>query len=119
MMSTAPATVSTAIGPSYHTITLPDGTITKYLLRGLRTDNEDSNITEWTNFCALAFAHKKPTPPSAMYFLRHYNNDPRHDANLIRVLMSLNPETEEMEMASSVRIFRRTLSSGPGGLHRR
>lgn len=117
MMSTPSAALTTAVGPSYHTITLPDGTITKYLLRGLRTDNEDSNITEWTNFCALAFAHKKPTPPSAMYFLRHYTNDPRHDANFIRVMMSLNPENEkkEEEMASSVRIFRRTLSSGPGG----
>jgi predicted GNAT family N-acyltransferase len=128
-MST-PTTVTTAIGPSYHTVTLPDGTITKYLLRGLRrtttsygdnndkNDNEDSNnINEWTNFCALAFAHKKPTPPSAMYFLRHYNNDPRRDANLVRVMVSLsNPNEEaEMEMASSVRIFRRTLSSGPGG----
>ena len=119
------STITAAICPSYHTVTLPDGTIIKYLLRGLRNassddddndegDNNNDDINEWTNFCALAFAHKKPIPPTASYFYRHYSNDPRRDANLVRVMVSLKPDEDEKEeeMASSVRIFRRTLSSG-------
>ena len=119
------STITAAICPSYHTVTLPDGTIIKYLLRGLHNassddddndegDNNNDDINEWTNFCALAFAHKKPIPPTAMYFLRHYSNDPRRDAKLVRVMVSLKPDEDEKEeeMASSVRIFRRTLSSG-------
>lgn len=114
--------MTAAICPSYHTVTLPDGTIIKYLLRGLHhassdddeevNNNEDVNV--WTHFCAQAFAHKKPIPPTASYFYRHYSNDPRRDASLVRVVVSLTEKEEEEEMASSVRIFRRTLSSGGG-----
>lgn len=116
-------TMSTpTIGPSYHTVTLPDGTIIKYLLRGLHNassddeeeDNNNEDINVWTHFCAQAFAHKKPIPPCASYFYRHYSNDPRRGANLVRVMVSLTEKEEEKEMASSVRIFRRTLSSGGG-----
>lgn len=112
--------MSTAIGPSYHTVILPNGTIIKYILRGLHhaassddeEDNNNEDINVWTHFCAQAFAHK-PIPPCASYFYRHYSNDPRRDANLVRVMVSLTEKEEkEKEMASSVRIFRRTLSSG-------
>ena len=126
---------------SNHTVVLPDGTSAIYHLRSLRetssmasaNDNDGSDdhaerqqqqhchnqddIANWTKFCASVFSYK-PDPPPPSYFARHFYNDPRRDASLVRVLVHRlhhhdgDDENEDCdgEIASSVRIFRRTLS---------
>ena len=122
---------------SNHTVVLPDGTSAIYLLRSLResssmasaNDNDGSDdhaeqqqkqhchnqddIANWTKFCASVFSYK-PDPPPPSYFARHFYNDPRRDASLVRVLVHHDGDGEnedcDGEIASSVRIFRRTLS---------
>ena len=110
--------MSLALPPTInHTITLPDGSTQTYILRSLQDDND---IQKWSEFCASVFSYKA-TPPPASYFARHYNNDPRSDISLIRVLINCpntnNTEDENSEIVSSVRIFRRTLST-PGRVGR-
>lgn len=86
--------------------------------------DSDSDILNWTKFCASVFSYKLD-PPSPSYFARHFYNDPRGDASLIRVLVATTATTTAAaadaaandndgekggEIASSIRIFRRTLS---------
>jgi predicted GNAT family N-acyltransferase len=93
---------------STHTITIPTAQTITYTLRSLSSDSDD--VTSWTKFCSSVFSYKdNPPPPS--YFARHYYNDPRRDASLIRVLVFTNSEEKE-EIVSSVRIFRRSLTLG-------
>ena len=103
--------MKSAVEPSDHTITLPDGSTQTYHLRSLQHDTED--ITKWTEFCSSVFSYKS-NPPSPSYFARHYYNDPRSDATLIRVLIhcpnNTSDERRHGEIVSSVRIFRRSLS---------
>ncbi len=133
--------------PSNRSVFLPDGTSAIYQLRSLRAtshsnsiattvtagvndDNQEQqqqllqqaatdDIANWTEFCASAFSYK-PDPPPPSYFARHFYNDPRRDASLVRVLVHRHHhdehETDCGEIASSVRIFRRTLSI-PGHNH--
>ncbi len=134
--------------PSNHSVFLADGTSANYHLRSLRAtshsiasviagvnnDNQEQqqqqaatdDIANWTKFCASAFSYK-PDPPPPSYFARHFYNDPRRDASLVRVLVQCHHqhrdnedndehETDCGEIASSVRIFRRTLSI-PGHNH--
>ena len=86
------------------TVTGKDQQIT-YNLFALR----ESDVLKWTEFCASCFLYKQ-NPPSPSYFARHYFNDPNRDASLIRVM-----RTEEEEIVSSVRVFKRTLSAGSVG----
>ncbi len=120
------------LSSSYHTVDLPDGTSTIYQLRSLiwtssttntdadtAADVADSDILNWTKFCASVFSYK-PDPPSPSYFARHFYNDPRGDASLVRVLVVTTTAADAGggekdvanggEIASSIRIFRRTLS---------
>ena len=98
---------------SNHAIT-SDGSTHHYHLRSLQiTTSEEgrehhTDITRWTKFCASVFSYK-PNPPPASYFARHYYNDPRCDPALVRVLIYKTPH--DAEIVSSVRIFRRTLST--------
>jgi predicted GNAT family N-acyltransferase len=162
---------ATPLGPTHHEIVLPNGDVKRYLLRGLievannaKLDDYDDDdgsdadegegmvddgrnddmIPAWAAMCASSFAYKS-NPPSSSYFARHYYNDPRRDASLIRVMMTTTTTstpcgegvdadvvgmddddddddeddckatTKMMTMASSVRIFRRTLSCGTYG----
>lgn len=103
--------------PSTHVITLKDNSTAHYHLRGLLRHNDD--IQRWTQFCATVFAYK-PSPPPPEYFARHFYNDPRCDASLVRVLVhcpDAGDEAQKMngEIISSVRIFRRTLTTGSSG----
>ena len=104
--------MESALESTNHTITLPDGSTQTYHLRSLTEDD----IQRWSEFCASVFSYK-PNPPPASYFAKHYHNDPRRDASLIRVLIHCPNNTLEErqsgEIVSSVRIFRRTLSA-PG-----
>ncbi|KAL3807509.1 hypothetical protein ACHAXA_008267 [Cyclostephanos tholiformis] len=144
------------IGPTHHDVLLPDGTVQRYILRGLSEsssyggvnnegivgvgdaeimvldddddDDDDVKVEEggyddghdilsWARMCALSFAYK-PNPPPMSYFLGHYLNDPRRDASLVRVMTTTTKTTTTTTtttMASSVRIFRRTLSCGSYG----
>ena len=86
------------------TVTTDDGSKVIYELRGL----EDSEIEAWSNFCASIFAYKA-NPPPAVYFQRHYYNDPDRQASLIRVAF------HENQMVASVRVFCRHVSDGKGG----
>ena len=96
--------MESALESSDYTITLPDGTTQTYHLRSLTEDD----ITRWSEFCASVFSYK-PNPPPSSYFARHYHNDPRRDASLIRVLIHCPNNTMEEcqngEIVSSVRIF--------------
>mmetsp|Transcript_31640 Transcript_31640/g.66549 ORF Transcript_31640/g.66549 Transcript_31640/m.66549 type:complete len:408 (+) Transcript_31640:83-1306(+) len=113
-----------ALQPSNHTITLSNGSTHTYRLRSLQiTTSEEGqqhhvDIQSWTKFCASVFSYKASPPPPS-YFARHFYNDPRRDAGLVRVLIHCpnNSEEEQLhgEIVSSVRIFRRTLSTGPSG----
>jgi predicted GNAT family N-acyltransferase len=76
---------------------------TSYTLRGLN----DDEIEAWTEFCAQTFSYKKPAPPPADYFARHYYNDPQRDASLIRVAVF----TPKNEIVASCRVFLRSISS--------
>ena len=103
--------------PSTHIVTLKDNSTVHYHLRGLLRHNDD--IQRWTQFCASVFAYK-PSPPPPEYFSRHFYNDPRCDASLVRVLIHFpdaDNEAQKMtgEIVSSVRIFRRTLTTGSCG----
>mmetsp|Transcript_20231 Transcript_20231/g.31855 ORF Transcript_20231/g.31855 Transcript_20231/m.31855 type:complete len:334 (-) Transcript_20231:369-1370(-) len=118
-----------ALAPSDHTITISTATTAEsstptthtYHLRSLRTTSNverheiHTDIVKWTQFCASVFSYK-PNPPPPSYFARHYHNDPRHDPALVRVLIHCPDNSEEEringEIVSSVRIFRRTLSTG-------
>ena len=74
-----------------------------YIIRGLTTENE---ILKWSKFCEHVFSYKKPSPPTADYFYRHYKNDPQRDSStLIRVAIYQN------EIVASCRIFLRTISA--------
>ena len=95
--------MNSALASSYHTVTLPSNESVTYTLRSLSSDED---ISKWTEFCASIFSYKdNPPPPS--YFARHFYNDPRRDLGLVRVLC-----TNEDEIVSSVRIFRRSLTNG-------
>eukprot|EP00540_Astrosyne_radiata_P017578 CAMPEP_0116822472 /NCGR_PEP_ID=MMETSP0418-20121206/287_1 /TAXON_ID=1158023 /ORGANISM="Astrosyne radiata, Strain 13vi08-1A" /LENGTH=352 /DNA_ID=CAMNT_0004450589 /DNA_START=216 /DNA_END=1274 /DNA_ORIENTATION=- len=83
-------------------VTLDDGSLVTYGMRGLREDEIDS----WAEFCASVFSYKAHPPPPS-YFARHYHNDPLRDANLIRVMF-----TQEGEMVSSCRVFVKQISTG-------
>lgn len=115
-------TMSTAPGTSDHAVALPDGSTQHYHLRGLATSEEGQehhdDVHKWTKFCASVFSYKA-NPPPASYFARHFYNDPRRDAALVRVLVHCLTNSEEEKahgaIVASVRIFRRTLSNGPGG----
>jgi Acetyltransferase (GNAT) domain len=85
-------------------ISLQDGRTIKYTLRGLK----DNEIHSWAQFCATAFCDKDNPPPS-LYFERHYHNDPRREAALIRVAC-----TEDGSIVSSCRVFPKTISAGKG-----
>jgi hypothetical protein len=109
--------MTTALNPSTHIITLKDNSTTHYHLRGLLRQQQH-DIQKWTQFCASVFAYK-PSPPPPEYFARHFYNDPRCDASLVRVMIHCpnaanDDEAQKMtgEIVSSVRIFRRTLSIG-------
>ncbi|KAL7490707.1 hypothetical protein ACHAWT_000247 [Skeletonema menzelii] len=109
--------MTAASKPTTHIITLKDNSTAHYHLRGLLRHNDD--IQRWTKFCASVFAYK-PSPPPPEYFARHFYNDPRCDASLVRVLIhcpDTDNETQKTsgEIVSSVRIFRRTLSTGRSG----
>lgn len=67
----------------------------------------EADISQWTQFCASCFSYK-PNPPPASYFGRHFYNDPRKDANLIRV-MKYNED-----IVASTRVFSRLISLGEG-----
>ena len=121
-------TMTPSLRPSTHSITLnkkeddssSSPTTVTYHLRSLRQSNDSDDIQRWTKFCASVFSYK-PSPPPPEYFARHFYNDPRCDASLVRVLIhcpSLNNSDDDDgqklngEIVSSVRIFRRTLSIG-------
>jgi predicted GNAT family N-acyltransferase len=90
------------LSPREYTVqTENDSVVTSYTLRGLNDDEIDA----WTEFCAQTFSYKKPTPPSAEYFARHYFNDPQRDASLIRVAV-----TPENSIVASCRVFLRSIS---------
>ncbi len=97
-----------------HVVTLHDGSTHHYHLRGLH--DEDDDIAKWTKFCASVFSYK-PNPPPPSYFGRHFYNDPRRNANLVRVITyhpnNKDSSKEGNEIVSSVRIFLRTISMGP------
>lgn len=74
---------------------------TSYTLRSL---TDESEIDEWTHFCAQAFADKSTgRPPDAAHFARHYWNDPLRDVTLIRVA----EQSDTGVMVASCRVFRR------------
>ena len=94
-----------------------------------RQHDDDAILLAWARMCASSFAYKS-NPPSSTYFARHYYNDPRRDMSLIRVMTTtsttstkchddygvvMDDDDLHMTMASSVRIFRRTLSCGAHG----
>ncbi|KAL9178863.1 hypothetical protein ACHAXT_011836 [Thalassiosira profunda] len=110
---------------SDHAVALPDGSTARYHLRGIRLvtaeegpERRDDDVARWTQFCASVFSYK-PNPPPPSYFARHFYNDPRRDAALVRVLVHCptNSDEEKLngEIVASVRIFRRSLSTGPDG----
>jgi predicted GNAT family N-acyltransferase len=83
-----------------------------YTLRSLSEDG--SEIDSWCDFCASVFADKKPVPPSADYFARHYHNDPNRQASLIRVATVRRRRGDEYsnkddteEIVASCRVFLR------------
>jgi len=83
-----------------------------YKLRSL----SEREIPSWAQFCQSCFQHKQ-NPPSAEYFARHYYNDPSRDFTLIRVMFTVAPTTETLDIptgviASSLRIFKRQISTG-------
>lgn len=75
----------------------------EYKLRGLH----ENEVDKWATFCASVFSYKANPPPSS-YFERHYHNDPRRDASLIRIILY------DGKIVSSCRIFLKTISSGMG-----
>ena len=78
----------------------------QYTIRGLHQDE----LKEWAAFCASVFAYKKPHPPPADYFYRHFVNDPDHGpTSLIRVAVMDSPTKR---IVASCRIFLRILSLG-------
>ena len=85
-------------------IVLQNGMTLKYTLRGLK----DDEIHSWAQFCAIVF-RDKDNPPPAVYFERHYYNDPRREARLVRVAC-----TEDGNIVSSCRVFQKTISAGKG-----
>lgn len=86
------------------TVHLDDDRTVKYTLRGLK----DEEIQAWAQFCSSVFSYKD-NAPAASYFERHYYNDPRREALLIRVAF-----TEEGKIVSSCRVFRKIISAGDG-----
>lgn len=88
------------------TIEIDDGKVVSYRIRGL----EEEEIGGWAAFCASVFSYKAHPPP-ASYFERHYYNDPRCEASLVRVALT----EEDGKIVSSCRVFRKRLSAGAGG----
>ena len=86
-------------------VTLEDGSIEEYSMRGLREDE----IGAWASFCESVFSYKKPNPPPASYFERHFYNDPMARADLIRVVF-----WRDTTLVSSCRIFQKEISLGNG-----
>lgn len=81
----------------------------------------ETEIIEWSEFCAKCFSYKA-NPPSSRYFQRHFYNDPRRDASLIHVMRYEIPKEDDndnclqrTEMVSSVRVFKRIVSLGRKG----
>jgi predicted GNAT family N-acyltransferase len=86
----------------------------------------ETEIVEWSEFCAECFSYKV-NPPSSRYFQRHFYNDPRRDASLIHVMRYESPKDDNddnnddyqyyqrSEMVSSVRVFKRIVSLGRKG----
>lgn len=85
-------------------VALDDGDTINYTVRGLSEDE----IPAWAEFCASVFSYKEDPPPPC-YFARHYANDPRRDAAMVRVAC-----TEAGRIVSSCRVFQRTISAGNG-----
>jgi predicted GNAT family N-acyltransferase len=77
--------------------------VVRYTLRGLREDEIDS----WSRFCEGVFSYKRPSPPPATYFARHYYNDPHRDASLIRVAIL----EDDGCIVASCRVFQRSIVS--------
>jgi hypothetical protein len=82
-------------------------TTIRYVIRGLASEQE---IQPWAEFCASVFAYKA-SPPPPDYFERHFCNDPRREASLIRVAVTAD---NAREIVSSCRIFRKAISIGNG-----
>jgi predicted GNAT family N-acyltransferase len=109
MASTNHLTTTKTMAPLLPRTYTADGN--SYTLRSLSEDG--SEIDSWCNFCASVFADKKPVPPSADYFARHYHNDPNRRASLIRVATvrrqndgDFNKDDTE-EIVASCRVFLR------------
>uniref|UniRef100_A0A7S4MSD4 N-acetyltransferase domain-containing protein n=1 Tax=Odontella aurita TaxID=265563 RepID=A0A7S4MSD4_9STRA len=88
-----------------------DGAPVVYTLRSLRDDETD--LSRWADFCAFCFGNKSD-PPTKNYFKRHFFNDPRRDASAIHIIEFLGVGGK-IEIASSMRVFLRTISNGRGG----
>lgn len=61
---------------------------------------EISELSEWSQLCADAFA-EKPRPPTANYFLSHFHNDP--DADISGIFVAVDKSTNQM--VATVRLF--------------
>ncbi|GKY97899.1 hypothetical protein MPSEU_000747900 [Mayamaea pseudoterrestris] len=96
----APATASSS---RVLTVKLPDDLPAEnYVLRGL----DESEMPQWSAFCASVFAYKDSPPPAA-YFERHYCNDPDRRASFVRVAC----RQLSNEIVASCRIFVRHIST--------
>lgn len=82
-----------------------------YTLRSLCDD--ESDIRRWAEFCAFCFGDK-PNPPTTEYFERHFFNDPWRDASAIHII-EFEGDDGKADIASSMRVFRRTISDGQSG----
>ena len=80
-------------------VTLEDGSVVHYCMRGLA----DDEIEPWAQFCSSVFSYKANPPPSS-YFERHFYNDPDRNASFVRVMM------HNGQIVSSCRIFHRQIS---------
>lgn len=107
----------------------PPSPLTHYEVHSLT----DADVPSWSAFCASCFAYKA-NPPPASYFERHFNNDPRRDSGLIRVIKCNDGEItyreaaevcstddtmeqpifQSLQIVSSIRIFQKTISVGNG-----
>jgi GNAT superfamily N-acetyltransferase len=81
--------------------------VVRYTLRGLGEDEIDS----WSRFCEQVFSYKKPQPPPASYFARHYDNDPHRDSALVRVATIFDDDADDEHIVASCRVFHRTIAS--------
>ena len=107
---------------STRTFEVPDpadttgSTLLSYRIRSLaaggRGGPDPADLKRWADFCAECFAYK-PNPPSAEYFERHFRNDPDGDIAMTRIVEHVG-EGGGWEISSSMRVFRRRLSTGGG-----